>query len=42
MYQVFKDEEGFKAAWFSANILTLKDNKAYVGYTSLVAAEGWS
>ncbi|RZC31045.1 hypothetical protein D0Y65_002173 [Glycine soja] len=37
---VFKDEEGFKAAWFSANILTLRDDKAYVGYTSLVAAEG--
>ncbi|KAG4987597.1 hypothetical protein JHK85_030580 [Glycine max] len=40
LVEVFKDEEGFKAAWFSANILTLKDNKAYVGYTSLVAAEG--
>lgn len=42
MYQVFKNEEGFKAAWFTANILTLKDGKAYVGYTSLVAVEGLS
>ncbi|KAG4403869.1 hypothetical protein GLYMA_01G208600v4 [Glycine max] len=40
LVEVFKDEEGFKAAWFSANILTLRDDKAYVGYTSLVAAEG--
>jgi len=42
MFQVFKDDEGFKAAWFPANILSLKDGKAYVCYSSLVAAEGWS
>ncbi|RDX90454.1 hypothetical protein CR513_27676, partial [Mucuna pruriens] len=40
LVEVFKDEEGFKAAWFTANILSLKDDKAYVCYTSLVAAEG--
>jgi len=40
MYQVFKDEEGHKAAWFMGNILSLKDGKAYVCYTSLVAVEG--
>lgn len=41
MYQVFKDEEGYKAAWFVANILSLKDDKAFVCYTSLVPVEGW-
>ncbi|TKY70821.1 Tudor, plant [Spatholobus suberectus] len=40
LVEVFRDEEGFKAAWFTANILSLKDDKAYVCYTSLVAAEG--
>jgi hypothetical protein len=40
MYQVFKDEEGHKAAWFMGNILSLKDGKAYVCYTSLGAVEG--
>jgi hypothetical protein len=40
VYQVFKDGEGYKAAWFIANILSLKDDKAYVCYTSLEAVEG--
>ncbi|KAK7406270.1 hypothetical protein VNO78_07893 [Psophocarpus tetragonolobus] len=40
LIEVFKDDEGFKAAWFTANVLSLKDDKAYVCYTSLVAAEG--
>ncbi|XP_027912993.1 uncharacterized protein LOC114173009 isoform X1 [Vigna unguiculata] len=40
LIEVFKDDEGFKAAWFPANILSLKDGKAYVCYSSLVAAEG--
>ncbi|RYR58695.1 hypothetical protein Ahy_A05g024579 isoform B [Arachis hypogaea] len=40
LIEVFKDEEGYKAAWFTANILSFKDGKAYVGYTSLVAVEG--
>ncbi|KAE9613141.1 putative Agenet-like domain-containing protein [Lupinus albus] len=39
LVEVFKDEEGFNAAWFTANILTLKDGKAYVCYTSLLAVE---
>lgn len=42
MYQVFKDGKGFKAAWFTANVLSLKDGKAYVCYNMLVADEGWS
>lgn len=42
MYQVFKDGDGFKAAWFTANVLSLKDGKAYVCYSVLVADEGWS
>ncbi|RDY01753.1 hypothetical protein CR513_14880, partial [Mucuna pruriens] len=37
---VFKDGEGFKAAWYTANILSLKDGKAYVCYTVLVDDEG--
>ncbi|KAL2348165.1 hypothetical protein Fmac_002165 [Flemingia macrophylla] len=40
LVEVFKDEERFKPAWFTANILSLKDDKVYVCYTSLVAAEG--
>ncbi|XP_012574498.1 protein SWOLLEN 1-like isoform X3 [Cicer arietinum] len=39
LVEVFKDDEGYKAAWFIANILSLKDGKAYVCYTSLVAVE---
>ncbi|KAJ1390090.1 Agenet-like domain [Sesbania bispinosa] len=40
LVEVFKDGEGFKAAWFTANILSLKDGKAYVCYSVLVADEG--
>ncbi|XP_058778194.1 uncharacterized protein LOC131652367 isoform X2 [Vicia villosa] len=40
LVEVFKDEEGYKAAWFIANILSLKDGKAYVCYTSLEDVEG--
>ncbi|XP_061368295.1 uncharacterized protein LOC133311286 isoform X2 [Gastrolobium bilobum] len=40
LVEVLKDDEGYKAAWFTANILSLKDGKAYVCYTSLVAVEG--
>ncbi|XP_050907061.1 uncharacterized protein LOC127120606 isoform X4 [Lathyrus oleraceus] len=39
LVEVFKDEEGYKAAWFIANILSLKDGKAYICYTSLAAVE---
>lgn len=42
MYQVFKDGGGLKAAWFTANVLSLKDGKAYVGYSVLLDDEGWS
>ncbi|XP_012573634.1 protein SWOLLEN 1-like isoform X3 [Cicer arietinum] len=38
--EVFKDGKGFKAAWFTANVLSLKDGKAYVCYNMLVADEG--
>ncbi|XP_050871446.1 uncharacterized protein LOC127074188 isoform X3 [Lathyrus oleraceus] len=38
--EVFKDGKGFKAAWFTANLLSLKDGKAYVCYNRLVADEG--
>ncbi|CAJ2664031.1 unnamed protein product [Trifolium pratense] len=38
--EVFKDGQGFNAAWFTANILSLKDGKAYVCYNTLVAEEG--
>ena len=40
MYQVFKDGDGSKAAWFSANVLSLKDQKAYVCYVELPSDEG--
>lgn len=40
--QVFKDGNGYKAAWFSAKVLDLKDGKAYVSYTDLSSAEGES
>ncbi|CAI8589138.1 unnamed protein product [Vicia faba] len=40
LVEVFKDEEGYKAAWFEANILSLKDGKAYISYISLEAVEG--
>ncbi|TKY55458.1 Tudor, plant [Spatholobus suberectus] len=40
LVEVFKDGEGFKAAWYTANILSLKDGKAYVCYTVLVDDEG--
>ncbi|XP_058757717.1 uncharacterized protein LOC131630977 isoform X2 [Vicia villosa] len=38
--EVFKDGKGFKAAWFTANLLSMKDGKAYVCYNRLVADEG--
>nr|KYP55372.1 hypothetical protein KK1_001584 [Cajanus cajan] len=40
LVEVFKDGEGFKAAWYTANIISLKDGKAYVCYTVLVDDEG--
>ncbi|XP_057993525.1 uncharacterized protein LOC110651242 isoform X2 [Hevea brasiliensis] len=38
--EVFKDGSGFKAAWFPAKILSLKDGKAYVSYAELTSGEG--
>eukprot|EP00257_Ricinus_communis_P022125 XP_015581773.1 uncharacterized protein LOC8267715 isoform X3 [Ricinus communis] len=38
--EVFKDGNGFKAAWFSAKVLSLKDGKAYVNYTELTSGQG--
>ncbi|KAJ8754815.1 hypothetical protein K2173_012739 [Erythroxylum novogranatense] len=38
--EVFKDGNGFKSAWFSANVLSLKDGMAHVEYDELRTAEG--
>jgi len=40
MFQVFKDGEGFKAAWYKAKVLSVKDGKAYVSYDFPVDDEG--
>ncbi|XP_011001485.1 PREDICTED: uncharacterized protein LOC105108745 isoform X2 [Populus euphratica] len=40
LVEVFKDGNGFKAAWFSANVVDLKDGSAYVSYTNLSSVEG--
>ncbi|CAK7356365.1 unnamed protein product [Dovyalis caffra] len=40
--EVFKDENGFKAAWYLANVVDLKDGKACVSYTNLSLVEGES
>ncbi|KAI9076483.1 hypothetical protein K1719_041469 [Acacia pycnantha] len=40
LIEVFKDGEGWKAAWYTANVLSLKDGDAYVCYTALVADGG--
>ncbi|XP_059657578.1 uncharacterized protein LOC132304075 isoform X2 [Cornus florida] len=39
LVEVFKDGD-FKAAWFTANLLSLKDGKALVGYTELQSDGG--
>ncbi|KAL5817586.1 hypothetical protein ACOSQ3_025964 [Xanthoceras sorbifolium] len=38
--EVFKEGSQFKAAWFTANVLSLKDGRAYVCYTELPSDEG--
>ncbi|KAI4338465.1 hypothetical protein MLD38_023523 [Melastoma candidum] len=38
--EVFKSGEGFKSAWFSANVLSLKDGKALVCYSEIPSDEG--
>lgn len=40
LVEVFKDGGKFKAAWFAANVLNLKDGKAYLCYTELQSDEG--
>lgn len=38
--QVLKDRGDLKKAWFSANVLSLKDGEALVCYTGLQSDEG--
>ncbi|PSR91587.1 Serine-rich adhesin for platelets like [Actinidia chinensis var. chinensis] len=40
LVEVRKDGHEFKTAWFSANVLSLKDGKAFVCYTELQSDEG--
>lgn len=39
-WKVFKDGDGYRAAWFPAKILSLEDGKVYVSYTELTSGEG--
>ncbi|KNA20811.1 hypothetical protein SOVF_049010 isoform B [Spinacia oleracea] len=38
--EVFKPGNGLKSAWYSANILSVEDGKAYVCYNELLSEEG--
>ncbi|XP_022951115.1 uncharacterized protein LOC111454034 isoform X2 [Cucurbita moschata] len=38
--EVFKDGNGLKASWFTANVLSVKEGKAYVSYTELQPEQG--
>ncbi|KAJ4712735.1 hypothetical protein OWV82_014922 [Melia azedarach] len=38
--EVFKEGVRFKAGWFTANVLNLKEGKAYVCYNELISDEG--
>lgn len=38
--EVYKDGDGCKAAWFSANVLSLKDGKVYLCYSEIPSNEG--
>ncbi|XP_031271230.1 uncharacterized protein LOC116129639 [Pistacia vera] len=38
--EVFKEGAQLKAGWFTANVLSLKDGKAYVCYSELTSEEG--
>ncbi|KAJ7952515.1 Agenet domain protein [Quillaja saponaria] len=40
LVEVFKDGERIKAAWFTANVLNLKDDTAFVCYTELQSDDG--
>ncbi|XP_020585197.1 uncharacterized protein LOC110027910 isoform X2 [Phalaenopsis equestris] len=39
--EVMSDEDGRKGAWFSAQVLDINDNKAYVCYDDVSTTEGW-
>ncbi|XP_021757795.1 uncharacterized protein LOC110722805 isoform X1 [Chenopodium quinoa] len=38
--EVFKPGNGLKSAWYSANVLSLEEGKAYVCYNDLLSEEG--
>nr|XP_043629574.1 mucin-17 isoform X2 [Erigeron canadensis] len=38
--EVYKDDDKIKGAWFAANVLTLKDGKAFVCYTEIKSDDG--
>ncbi|KAK9274656.1 hypothetical protein L1049_021907 [Liquidambar formosana] len=40
LVEVFKDGDGFRAAWFSASVLSFKNGEAYVCYTEILSEEG--
>lgn len=40
LVEIFKDGDGYKAAWFLANVLSVKDGKAYLCYKDLQSDEG--
>lgn len=38
--KVFKEEPGLRTAWYSANVLSLEDDKAYVLFNDLSVEQG--
>lgn len=38
--QVFKEGPGLRTAWYSANVLRLEDDKAYVLFSDLSVEQG--
>lgn len=38
--KVFKPGNSLKSAWYSANVLSLEDGKAYICYNDLLSDEG--
>lgn len=38
--QVFKEGPGLRTAWYSANVLSLEDGKAYVLFNDLSVEQG--
>jgi len=39
--KVFKEEPGLRTAWYSANVLSLEDDKAYVLFSDLSVEQGF-